>query len=249
MEQLLSPQLLTPLYGTIFLVVAFMAVGRLLDALCGVVTGLVAGVLGDVVYWGWGTVFLPGTVMHELAHALFIACTGGRVTQIVVREDSRHPWVLYSARGRAPSSRVCPGGVGHVSYVLRGPYVAKSIQRVLGSIAPTVVGVVCMGALVGVLRDGLDAWWQVALVVYLLLCALAGSTLSSVDVEEMLPGLPVCLVLVYVVLLASGFDPLGAFLSWARLDEVLSGLLMWLPPSCAPMPHGAAAGAWLAGLR
>gem|GEM_PF-2500124 len=197
---------LIPLYSTLLLAAIFIVVGLVLGFLARAIDALLSLPLGSAVYSAYGTIFLPGILMHELAHALFLALTGAQVTEIVVREDSRHPWALYRDRRAYPSGSYGANRAGHVAYRRRGPFVLQSLQRVLGACAPTVVGLACLIGLINLLMNGCSVWWQYAICIYLLVCVLNGATLSTADIRDMAPGLPVVLLALYVVFLATGFD-------------------------------------------
>lgn len=85
----------------------------------------------------------------------------------------------------------------------------QSLQRVLGAIAPTVVGVVCMVVLYGFIVTYCTIWWQYVIFVYLFICALMGSAMSIVDIADMGPGLPVIMAILYVIFLITGFDAIS----------------------------------------
>lgn len=216
---------LTPLYGTIAVVAAFIAAGLVLGWLGSLVDSFLSGVLGSVVYRAWSTLFVPGVIMHELSHALFLTLTGARVTEIVVRADSRHPWTLYRSRSASSQARYSSAASGYVSYRRRGPFIVQSLQRVAGASAPTLVGVACIYLLVQALMGSCSVWWQYALCIYLLICAINGATLSTVDIRDMAPGLPVCLVILYLVFLATGFDVIALFHSWLSIEVPFYGII------------------------
>lgn len=198
-----SQTFLIPLYSVLLVLVGFIAIGLLCDFLSSFVIG---GLLGPVVALGWSTAFLPGVIMHELSHAVFLALFGAKIDDIVVREDSRHPLTLYRRAGFDEGHVSATNTAGHVSYERRGPYLLQSLQRVVGAIAPTVVGVLCMFLLYRCIVGYCAVWWQYAVCIYLFICALGGSAMSTADIADMMPGLPVCLALLYLIFLATGFD-------------------------------------------
>ncbi len=216
-----SSALLIALYATLLLPLALVAVGLVVGALTSVVDSVLSVVLGPLIYRGGGTLFLPGVIMHELAHAVFLFVTGAKIGAIVVRADSRHPWTLYRLRGVPLSDGASRHCTGYVLFSLRGPFLLKSFQRVLGSAAPTVVGILCMGGIVGLAITYCTTWWQYVICIYLFVCALNGSGMSTLDVKDMLPGLPVCLIVVYVVLLVTQCDPFAAY---PAIEAMLPGV-------------------------
>ena len=201
--------LVTPLYGVLFVLVILMVAGLACDVLSTLVMRLLRLVFGEGVYRVWSLVFLPGVMMHELAHATLLFLTGAEVDEIVILEDTSRPIVLYRRRGYLPSAQGTGRTAGHVAFVWRGPFVLESLQRVLGSVAPTVVGVTAM-VLVFRMMVGPSSvcvyWWQYTVCVYFLLCALMGSALSVTDLSVMGPGLPLCAALLDVIFAATGFD-------------------------------------------
>jgi hypothetical protein len=183
-----------------------MLLGWLLGLAQRLVDGMLSAFFGSFVVRNWSTVFLPGVVMHESAHAVFLTVTGAQVTEVVVREGTRHPWTLYRRRGSLPTPCHAAGLAGHVSYRRRGGFVLESFQRVLGSLAPTIVGIACIAACGNALASICTLWWHYAFFVYLLICALNGATLSAVDIREMLPGIPLCMLILFLVCWITGFD-------------------------------------------
>jgi hypothetical protein len=212
--------LVTPLVSVLIAFLAFVLVGLACDLLSSLLMRVLSVVCGEAIYLLWSTLFLPGVLMHELSHALFLFVTGAEIDEIVVREDTRHPLVLFRRRGYQGGATSSGHTAGHVACVWRGPVPVESLQRVFGSIAPTVVGVVAMVALYRVIAGSCEAWWQYMIACYLFVCALLGSSMSVADLENMAPGLPVCLLLLYVIFLAFGVD-LQTFvpepiMSWIR---------------------------------
>lgn len=195
--------MLIALYNTIAIPLIFVAIGLTLGALASLVNHILSSVFGSMVFRSWGTIFLPGILMHEISHAIFLFATGAKIDEIVVRADSRHPWTLYRARGVKRSRSPMSHHAGYVSFHMRGPFVLQSFQRVIGSIAPTIVGLVCSVGLISMLMKDGNTWWQYAIYIYLLICVLNGSSMSTTDVKNMLPGLPVCLVALYAILLGT----------------------------------------------
>lgn len=149
---------------------------------------------------------LPGVLFHECSHALFATLSGAHVTEmnLIPRAEPDGSMTL-----------------GYVTYETRGGKFARSIQSTLASIAPTIMGLIAMGAILmfaipacennGVLSL---IWW------YLFLCLILHSEMSAQDIKVAMSGLPfVCLGLFVIFL----FFPLDIEWWIAAFQSIASG--------------------------
>ncbi len=205
-----------PAYGVLVSIVCALIIGLAVDALTREFDRVIVPGRTSIFRSCWDVLMIPGVLMHELSHAVVLFLTGARIDEIVIAESLRHPLVLFRRRG-VVSNYDHAVRAGHVSYACRGPFFVVSFQKVLGAVAPTVVGVVCMGLLVHLIIFTCVAWWHYILCVYLFICALHGSNMSRADVRNMLPGIPVVCVTMYVVMLITGFNIFALFPSdWGQ---------------------------------
>lgn len=130
----------------------------------------------------------PGVVHHELSHALFAFLTGAKVTEIKL-------FRIHHKDGR----------LGYVSYAPRGNFIMMSIQKVLSSVAPIVMGFVSCSLLYLYARPALeDSLWQTALLYYALVSIILHMSLSKQDIKVMKSG-----ILVVILGMTIGFYVFG----------------------------------------
>ena len=132
----------------------------------------------------------PGVVHHELSHALFAFLTGAKVTEIKL-------FRIHHKDGR----------LGYVSYAPRGNFIMMSIQKVLSSVAPIVMGFISCSLLYLYARPALeDSLWQTALLYYGLVSIILHMSLSKQDIKVMKSGILVVILGMTVGFYAFGFD-------------------------------------------
>lgn len=66
-------------------------------------------------------VTIPGTIIHELSHALFAVITGAKVKEISFFDNDKKT-------------------LGHVTYQAKGPFFLQAVQHSLTACAPIIVG-------------------------------------------------------------------------------------------------------------
>ncbi len=122
----------------------------------------------------------PGTVLHELSHALFGVLSGARITEISFFER--------------PSSR----RLGHVAFVARGNFVARALQFSLISCAPVVVGIVLLYVLF--LLMGSISFPMVLFPCYIAFSIFCHMSMSRQDVLNYLRGVLIVLPLLWGII-------------------------------------------------
>lgn len=128
-----------------------------------------------------------GVVHHELSHALFALISGAKITSMD----------LFKPKN---------GTLGSVSISPRGSGILKSIQMTLTAIAPVVTGMISMSLIVWIgIKNNLDIWWTVILI-YLFLSILFHSTMSKADLKCALKGLPICVIIIFIVVSITDFS-------------------------------------------
>lgn len=141
-----------------------------------------------------GYLTYPGVVFHELSHALFAWLTGAHGIRI-------------SLRRRQLES----GGtvLGSVDFIPSSNPILQSVQRVASGVAPAVTGLVAMILMIMLAFPSCTQWWQWAIWIYLFVCVLLHSELSSQDLRTAGAGIPWIAAALILVFLVFPFDPIS----------------------------------------
>ena len=123
----------------------------------------------------------PGTVHHELSHALLVFLTGGKVKKICL----------------VPS----PTTLGHVEFQTRGNVFFRSLQLSLSAMAPVLCGLVTEALLFVYVYPLTDLTWQKVLFFYLVISIFIHLTLSVQDLINFFQGLLPSLVVFFLIIL------------------------------------------------
>lgn len=142
------------------LILAFMLIGRLLSAF----RSWVITKTGAWVIW----VTFIGVIHHELAHFLLALLTGAKIQSVV----------LFRLKAK-------DGNIGEVSFTPRGWNVAQSMQVVLSSVAPMLLGFISLLILFVVVNPIVTGVWQIVLY-YVEFSILLNMSLSKQDVKNIL---------------------------------------------------------------
>lgn len=149
----------------------------------------------------------PGTLVHELSHALAALLAGARVTS-----------VSLVPRGNT---------LGSVRIVPRGGPAARALQRTLSSLAPVFGGGLCLYLLRRFVLPLCSAWWSALLFGYLFVSILLHMDLSVQDLRTAAKGVPLCLLLLFALfLLLVYLDPDLDRELLSRIPALLSGKLL-----------------------
>ena len=178
----ISAPLPRALLNTILIPVFIFLLGLAITGVNHLITRIIALLLGGRAAGQIRNYFTyPGTVHHELAHALFAALTGARVLRITLRPQG--------------------DTLGSVEFIPRGNTLTKSIQMPLASIAPVVCGIGTLALLWMFVFPLCALWWHYVLFGYGFLCVLLHMNMSSQDIKNALRGTPVCMLLLFLVFL------------------------------------------------
>lgn len=142
------------------LILAFMLIGRLLSSF----RSWVITKTGAWVIW----VTFIGVIHHELAHFLLALLTGAKIQSVV----------LFRLKAK-------DGNIGEVSFTPRGWNVAQSMQVVLSSVAPMLLGFISLLVLFVVVNPIVTGIWQIVLY-YVEFSILLNMSLSKQDVKNIL---------------------------------------------------------------
>ncbi|MGN1030450.1 MAG: hypothetical protein ACI4PQ_02495, partial [Butyricicoccaceae bacterium] len=151
---------LSALASSAVLLLLLIAAGMLLGQLKTTVLNVLCSVFGvRVGEFIINRLTFPGTIHHELSHALLAAISGAKVTRIR----------LFNLHGST---------LGSVQIIPRGGRLLQSLQLCLSAIAPAPCGALTLyllGTIVYPLAVG--TLWQQVLVLYLMFCILLQMTL------------------------------------------------------------------------
>jgi hypothetical protein len=143
----------------------------------------------------------PGTVHHELSHALFAFVTGAKVTNIQ----------LLTFHGSE---------LGSVKFKPRGNAFLQSIQLCFASLAPVIMGIISLYLMVTMLNPRFTApQWQYFVLIYLEISIFLHMTLSGKDISAALKGLPGLLLILILIFYLTRFD------LFSHLKMMLSGVV------------------------
>ena len=192
--------------STAIIIIAVPLVGMLIEFITMEITRGLAKNMGvsTALFIMNGLTFV-GTIHHELSHAFYALITGAKVTKVEVfkPKDDR---------------------LGCVEFIPRGNWFTKSLQLTLSGIAPTVQGFITLCLLVLLFINLPSILWLKILVGYIMFSIFIHMTMSSADVKAAIKGLPIVMVLVFIICFAVNLDLFtlakNAYISLAGLSTV-----------------------------
>ncbi|MCR4589460.1 MAG: hypothetical protein K5668_01400 [Lachnospiraceae bacterium] len=169
----------------VFLIV--LIAGFVINTVNTLVTNLLSGVIGQMpAFVIRNYLTYPGTVHHELSHALIAFITGAKVVKINL-----------FPKGNA---------LGSVDLEPRGNIILRSLQLSLSAIAPVVLGSVSLFLLWTFVLTNITEVWQYILFWYIFVSILFHMCMSPPDYANFFKGLiPSVLVIFLVFLLLGAF--------------------------------------------
>ena len=128
--------------------------------------------------------FMPGVVIHEMAHAFMALITGAKITEIALfkkQDDS----------------------LGHVNFRNRGNALAVMIQNILVSSAPMYIGaLVVYGAFYWMINIPGGTWYLITakvLLGYLGVSMFFHMTMSGADIRIYMKGVPLLIPVLFII--------------------------------------------------
>ena len=185
MDFLTAAKMQTALLNTALIFGLLFFFGLVIHVFKNMIHRLLAVMLGNkAAFIAVNYVTYPGTIHHELSHALLATVTGARVTGI----------------------HLVPRGntLGSVDMIPRGNFIFQSLQNLLTAIAPVLCGCITLYCMIQYGWPHCLLWWHFALFFYLFISILLHMDLSAADIKVALSGLPVCALIVFVIFLVSG---------------------------------------------
>ena len=129
----------------------------------------------------------PGTVHHELSHALLAFVTGAKIDSIS----------LFKPDGDS---------LGCVEYRNRGSFVFRAIQNSMSAIAPILCGAATSSAIIYALFNCDIPIPAVIALIYILVSIILHMRMSNADIKIMWKGIPVVFLIVLIVVWITKFD-------------------------------------------
>ena len=172
---------------TILLFLAVLILGFLIELINRTITNALAGIIGSVpAFILRNYLTYPGTVHHELSHALLALITGAAVKKIVL----------------FPKGNT----LGSVEIEPRGNLFFRALQLSLSAIAPVIMGVISLFSLWSFVLPKIGELWQYILFWYIFVSIILHMSLSGADYWNFFKGLlPSILVFFLVFLLLGSF--------------------------------------------
>lgn len=172
--------------ATFFALIFILVLGFIASALERLINLILGGVLGS----GFTLLFcnyltFPGTILHELSHALAATITGAKVKEI-----------SFFDLGVS---------LGHVTYITRGPKFMKSLQDSFTACAPIISGSLALLTLYSAISGTSHSMGITVLLIYLTVCVIDHMTMSIIDAINFFKGIWALAILIFAVSLCICF--------------------------------------------
>ena len=177
---------LRSLAETLMIFVLMLVLGCIVALINWLISWILAIVLGRIpTFFIMNFATYPGTVHHELSHALLVFLTGGKVKKICL----------------VPS----PTTLGHVEFQTRGNVFFRSLQLSLSAMAPVLCGLVTEALLFLYVYPLTDLTWHKVLFFYFVISIFIHLTLSIQDLLNFFQGLLPSLVVFFLIFLGINY--------------------------------------------
>ncbi len=177
---------LTCLFFAFITYFSVIIIGTVINFIESGLVGLLATLFGvKAALFVANYVTFPGTIIHELSHALFGVISGAKIKEIRIFEP--------------PSS----GKLGHVKYVTRGGFMASMFQNSFISCAPVISGTGIIIVLLNVAWASLGLSTK-AIFVYIGVSIFFHMSMSGADVKNYLKGFPFIILLLFCAAYITG---------------------------------------------
>ena len=169
------------LISTLIVPFFFFLIGKVLYFITLTFGELISGFIGDeATYFVLNNLSFVGTVHHEIAHAIVAFLTGAKIIDIVLYNPDEHT-------------------LGSVSYYVRGNMIFRSLQCTLASSAPVFCGYITLSLIMKYCYPLAVVNWQKGVLIYIMVSIFIHMTMSDQDIKVAMKGLPVCLIIIFVV--------------------------------------------------
>lgn len=178
---------MTSLICTAIMIFAVLLIGAIMNGLQRLQINLLEkffGLKAALFICNYATI--PGTILHETAHAIFGLLTGAKITDIS----------YLDTKGDS---------LGHVDYIVRGPKPIKAIQHTMIACAPVFAGIIAQYFLINAIFYGHFSIWAEIFFWYLVISVIDHMSMSSVDIKHYFQGMWAIAPLVFAGFFLYGF--------------------------------------------
>lgn len=165
---------------TFILLLSMIVIGMIASAIehiTNIILSLIFGGAFALVFCNYLT--FPGTILHELSHAIVATVTGAKVTEI-----------SFFDLGLS---------LGHVNYINRGPKFLRALQDSATACAPVIAGVIALPILFEKLTSGDLRTLGIVFVVYLIISVIDHMTMSIPDAINYFRGIWATAIVVLII--------------------------------------------------
>ncbi len=162
--------------------VILVVIGLIIHFIDSFLTNLIAKVTNaTIAFFIRNYLTYPGTVHHELSHALLILLTGAKLIRI----------------------NLLPRGntLGSVDFQTRGNFILKSMQLSLSALAPVICGTTSLCLMIYAVWPNCNTAWHYLLFFYIFISIFFHMTMSTQDILNFLKGFPICLLILFIIFL------------------------------------------------
>ena len=160
-------------------------IGRMFDTITSVLYQILKACFGHrLAFFICNYLTLPGIIIHELSHALFVFLTGGKVSKICLLKIGDNEQL------------------GYVNFNTRGNKITQSIQFALSSCAPVIIGTSLIWSLMHILipGDNLSVVYR-TIGWYFCVSIMAHTSMSMADTENYIKGMEYIFPFIYIACL------------------------------------------------
>ncbi len=182
LTQIKSSPFTYPILIPVVAAASVVIIGMVIGAIRRIITNVVYNLTGnlDLTLFIMNYVTFPGTIIHELSHALFATITGAKVTEI-----------SFFPKGDT---------LGHVNYITRGSFLTKRLQLSLTSCAPVITGIAIQILIIWAQQMGyFKSPLIIAAVIYADTSIITHADMSKKDLENYIRGLVILLPFTWAV--------------------------------------------------
>lgn len=165
---------------TFLFLVAMIVIGMIASAIEHITNVIISMFLGGafaLVFCNYLTI--PGTILHELSHAIVATLTGAKVTEISFFDIGL--------------------SLGHVNYRNRGNAFMRGLQDSLTACAPVLSGVIALALLWEKLSSGNNSTGITILLIYLIISVIDHMTMSIPDAINYFRGLWATAITIFLI--------------------------------------------------
>ena len=179
--------------NTLLIVMILPILGFILNTIENKVAKLLSKIIGvKATIFVLNKLTFIGTVHHELSHALFVICTGAKLTSMeLFKPDKR------------------TGTLGKVTFRPREHWLIKAIQMCLISIAPMICGSLSIYLLIMLIIANSITGVTLGILIYVIISILLHMEMSKQDIINCKKGAPICIGILLLIIWILKFNSLA----------------------------------------